>query len=88
MQWLECTVPGGDDPEELCNALAELGVGSAICYRFYKPIAVGDVVQVGRLMRFFRQVYHLVALVVLALGLALFPFIGSLVKDASDVPAT
>ena len=27
MQWLECTVPGGDDPEELCNALAELGVG-------------------------------------------------------------
>ena len=27
MQWLECTVPGGDDPEELCSALAELGVG-------------------------------------------------------------
>ena len=27
MQWLECTVPGGDDPEELCNALTELGVG-------------------------------------------------------------
>ncbi len=27
MQWLECTVPGGDDPEELCNALAELSIG-------------------------------------------------------------
>lgn len=67
-------------------ALAELGVGSAICYRFYKPIAAGDIVQVGRLMRFFRQVYHLVALVVLGLGLALFPFVGHLVRDASDVP--
>lgn len=67
-------------------ALAELGVGSAICYRFYKPIAENDIVQVGRLMRFFRQVYHLVALVVLALGLALFPFVGHLVRDASDVP--
>lgn len=67
-------------------ALAELGVGSAICYRFYKPIAGGDVVQVGRLMRFFRQVYFLVALVVLVLGLALFPFVRFLVRDASDVP--
>ncbi len=37
-------------------------------------------------MRFFRQVYHLVALVVLALGLALFPFVGHLVRDTSDVP--
>ena len=27
MQWLECTVPGGDDPEGICNTLAELGVG-------------------------------------------------------------
>ena len=27
MQWLECTVPGGDDPEELCSALAALGLG-------------------------------------------------------------
>ena len=27
MQWLECTVPGGDDPEAVCNTLAELGVG-------------------------------------------------------------
>ena len=27
MQWLECTVPGGNDPESICNTLAELGVG-------------------------------------------------------------
>jgi ribosomal protein L11 methyltransferase len=27
MQWLECTVPGEDDPESICNTLAELGVG-------------------------------------------------------------
>ena len=35
MQWLECTVPGGDDPEELCNALAALGVTVR-----YAPVAL------------------------------------------------
>ena len=26
MQWLECTVPGGDDPDPVCQRLAEAGV--------------------------------------------------------------
>ena len=27
MQWLECTVPGGNDPDGVCARLAEAGVG-------------------------------------------------------------
>ena len=68
-------------------SLAELGIGEVIVYRFYRPIAENDVAKVGQLMCFFKQVYRLIAGVVLAVGLALYPFIGFFVKDASDVPA-
>jgi O-antigen/teichoic acid export membrane protein len=68
-------------------ALADLGIGQAIAYRFYKPIADGDFVQVGRLMRFFRQVFLLVAGVIFLLGMSLMPFLRDLVRDASEVPA-
>lgn len=67
-------------------SLAELGVTTAVTYRFYKPIGDGDVEKVGRLMCFFKWVYRVIALVVLALGLALVPFLGLFIKDASEVP--
>ena len=68
-------------------ALAELGIGSTIGYRFYKPIAENDAAQVARLMRFYRHVYLMIAGVVAALGLALYPFLPCLIRDASEVPA-
>ena len=67
-------------------SLAELGIGSSIAYRFYKPIADNDVDHVARLMRFYKQVYYCVAGVVAAVGLALFPFLGDLVRDTSEIP--
>ena len=68
-------------------SLAELGIAEVIVYRFYRPIAENDVAKVGQLMCFFKQVYRLIAGVVLAVGLALYPFINFFVKDPSSVPA-
>ena len=36
-------------------SLAELGITTAITYRFYKPISNGDVLQVGRLMNYLKR---------------------------------
>ena len=67
-------------------SLAELGIGGVIGYRFYKPIAENNVQRVGALMAFFRQVYNLIAVVVLLFGLVLFPFLDHLIKDPGSVP--
>ncbi len=68
-------------------SLTELGFGAAITYRFYKPIAENDVRKVGELMGFFKEVYSLVACIILLAGLALFPFLDHLINDPESVPA-
>ena len=68
-------------------SLAELGITSAITFRFYQPIKDENIEQVGRLMNFFRSVYRVILLVIIALGLALLPVIDHLVADPSEVPA-
>lgn len=67
-------------------SLSELGVGAAITYRFYKPIAENDVKKVGELMGFFKDVYRLVALAILVVGMSLFPFLNDLIKDPGNIP--
>ena len=68
-------------------SLAELGIGEVIVYRFYRPIAENDVKKVGELMGFFKQVYRLIALVITAVGLAIYPFLNFFIKDPASVPA-
>lgn len=67
-------------------SLAELGVTTAIIYRFYEPINQGDVAKVGRLMNFFRRIYHLIAAVILVAGLLLTPFLPHLINAEDSVP--
>ena len=64
--------------------LAELGVGSAMVYSMYKPIAEDDKATICALMNLYRRYYRIIGLVIAAAGLCLFPFIPRLVKD--DLP--
>lgn len=68
-------------------SLADLGIAGAITFRFYKPIKNNDVVQVGRLMNFFKFVYRIICLVILSVGLSILPFIKMFIKDPSEIPA-
>ncbi|MDE7269041.1 MAG: lipopolysaccharide biosynthesis protein, partial [Acetatifactor sp.] len=49
-------------------ALSELGVGTAITYALYRPIAQGDVEKQKSLMHQYRFFYRMVAGMVLVLG--------------------
>lgn len=64
--------------------LAELGVGSAMVYSMYKPIAMDDSISICALMRLYKIYYHVIGGVIAILGFALTPFIPRLVK--SDLP--
>lgn len=66
-------------------ALSELGVGTALTYALYKPIAEHDVERQKSLMRLFKWMYRIVALLITAAGLLVIPFLGYLVQDAGDV---
>lgn len=62
-------------------ALSELGVGTAITYALYRPIAERDTERQKSLMRMYRNFYRGVAAVVLSLGLILVPFLGNLFRE-------
>ena len=65
--------------------LTELGVGSAMVYSMYKPIADDDTVTICALMRLYRLYYRIIGIVIAVIGVALTPFIPYLVKN--DLPA-
>lgn len=64
-------------------SLAELGIGPAIIYSLYKPLALNDIVRVKGIMRLFKQAYILIGCLILALGLGLYPFLDYFIKDNS-----
>ncbi|WP_051865675.1 lipopolysaccharide biosynthesis protein [Metabacillus indicus] len=68
-------------------SLAELGFGTAIVYSMYGPIANGDNKKICALMNFYRKIYRVIGLIVLAIGIILIPFIPVFIKGTvpSDI---
>lgn len=64
-------------------SLAELGIGTTILYRMYKPFSEKNVNSISAHVRFYKNVYHGIALITALIGACLFPFIESIV-DASE----
>lgn len=63
--------------------IVELGIGSAIIYHLYKPIATKDIPLIKALMNFYKKAYHLIALLIFLLGLILIPFLPLFVKEVT-----
>lgn len=72
-------------------SLAELGVGTAIVYRMYRPFAQEDVEQIGALLQFYKTVYRVIALVVVVLSIGMYqllPVLVNMEEIPSDVNVT
>lgn len=66
-------------------SLAELGIGSAITYNLYRPIAECDYKSMSAYVRFYAKAYRVVAYAVLLIGLGIAPFITYIIKDVPNV---
>ena len=66
-------------------SLTELGIGTAMNYSLYKPVADNDTEKIKSLMGVFKSAYRIVALTVAVLGLVIIPFLDILVKDAQGI---
>lgn len=65
--------------------LAELGIGTAIVFSMYKPIADNDVEKIKALQNLYKKFYLYISLVVLALGLVITPFLDFFIKEEVTV---
>ena len=62
-------------------SLAELGLGTAVNFSLYGPVARGDKETVKAYMQFYKKAYRVIALVVACVGLLLVPFLKFIIKD-------
>lgn len=63
--------------------LAELGVGSAMIYSMYKPIADDDINTICALIKLYRMYYRIIGGVIAVVGCVLIPFIPELINRES-----
>lgn len=61
--------------------LVELGIGPAIAYSLYKPLAEGDHEKIKSIMNLFKIAYRLIGIIILVVGLAFTPFYKIFIKD-------
>jgi hypothetical protein len=67
-------------------SLAEMGIGTAICYALYKPIAENDMEQIKSLLAFYRKCYAYIGIFVIFIGCLLIPFLPYLIKGEVTIP--
>ena len=66
-------------------SLAELGVGTAIIYSLYKPVADKDELKISALLNYYRKAYQIIGIIITVLGLLLTPFLNVIIKDQPDI---
>lgn len=64
-------------------SVVELGFGSAIIYNLYKPLSEKNNEAVKSLMGFYKYVYRIIAIVVFGIGMAIMPFIPTIVGETN-----
>lgn len=63
-------------------SLADLGLNTVMLYALYKPIADNDEDEIAKLIGYFKKIYRVIALAVLALGLICVPFLQYIVNGS------
>ena len=66
-------------------SLADLGVGSAIVFHLYKPIAVGDEEEIKKLVRFYKTCYLIIGTFIFIVGCCLIPTLPYIVNFDTNV---
>lgn len=61
-------------------SMAEMGIGTAIVYSMYKPLKDNDTKKLNALVNYYKKLYNIIALIVLLVGLAILPFLDSIVQ--------
>ena len=67
-------------------SLSEMGIGTAIIFALYKPIAEKDTERIKSLMALYKKLYTCIGCFVLLAGAVLTPFLHLMIKEIPDIP--
>lgn len=68
-------------------SLTELGIGTALNYSLYKPVAEHNIEKIKSYMRFYKKAYLTIAGVIAVLGIAVSPFLKYILKNPGSLTA-
>ncbi len=66
-------------------SFAELGIGTAIIFNMYKPVAENDKEKIKSLMQLYKKTYRIIGFTVFILGLCVIPFMNLIIKETPDI---
>ena len=66
-------------------SFAELGIGNAIIFKLYKPIADNNTEKIKTYMKFYQKAYILIGIVILTIGILIIPFLKYMINDVPDI---
>lgn len=61
-------------------SLAELGIGSALVYSMYKPMAEENTEEICELLNLYKKAYRIIGVTILLMGLCFLPFITNVIQ--------
>lgn len=67
-------------------SLVELGIGPAMTFSLYKPLAENDTEKVKSLMRLYKKAYISIGIVILIFGIIITPFLEVFIKTNPNIP--
>ena len=67
-------------------SLAELGIGSAIIFSLYKPLAQNNKSVIKSLMNLYKVTYRIIGITIIILGFIFLPFYKYLINDIPQIP--
>ena len=62
-------------------SMAELGIGTALNFSLYAPVAQKNYDKIKSYMQFYKKAYRIIGLIVAVLGIVLVPFLKYFIKD-------
>ena len=66
-------------------SLAELGIGNAIVFALYKPLAEHDEEKIASLVNFYGKAYKIIGITVGIVGILLLPFLTVIINDQPEI---
>lgn len=66
-------------------SFAELGIGNAIVFSMYKPLATRDNEKLALLMQLYKKAYRMIGCVIAVVGLLITPFLNYVIKEPPDI---
>lgn len=67
-------------------SMADLGLGTAMVYSYYKPLADTDYRKLAALTSFYKKIYSAIAIIVAIIGILITPFVPLLINTTEEIP--